>query len=300
MSILIIIATIILITAIWFNIPYSPVKNEFVKDVKECIEKSDSTPKCVITKADFENFPPAIQKYIESCGYIGTPHKSYLRMFYKNVDFMQGKNGPKLKIDYTQYDFGFITNPKNGGVKTLSKTSLDPTNNAAEPCRLALIDSSMFGIPFQGYDYYKNGIGGMKGVIAKCFTLFNQTGAEMDKACLATYLAEIMFLPSALLSGYITFEEIDDYNVRATISNGGQTCSGVFTFNQNYEYISFTTNDRAVSNPDNTMENIPWSAICGDYKVSASGIKYPSTFKAVWNYPESDFVYFDGKLSEVN
>ena len=81
MSILIIIATIILIISIWFNIPYSPVKNEFVKDVKECIEKSGSTPKCVITKADFEHFPPEIQKYSESCCYIGTPHKRYLRMF---------------------------------------------------------------------------------------------------------------------------------------------------------------------------------------------------------------------------
>jgi len=275
MSILIIIATIILIIAIWFKIPYSPVKSEFAKDVKECIEKSASSSKSVITKEDFEKFPPAIQKYVENCGYIGTPHKSYLRMFYKNVDFMQGKTGPKLKIDYTQIDF-------------------------SEPCRLALIDSSMFGIPFQGYDYYKNGIGGMKGVIAKFFTLFNQTGTEMDKACLATYLAEIMFLPSALLNEFITFDEIDDYNVRATISNGGQTCTGIFTFNQNYEYVSFTTKDRAVTNSDGTMENIPWSAICGDYEVSASGIKYPSTFKAVWHYPEGDFVYFDGKINEVN
>lgn len=274
-SILIIIAAIILIIAIWFKIPYSPLKSEFSKDVKERIEKSTSVSKSEITKEDLAAFPPAIQKYVEACGYIGTPHKNYLRMFYKNVDFMQGKTGPKLKIDYTQYDL------------------------AAEPCRLALIDSSMFGIPFQGYDYYKNGVGGMKGVLAKCFTLFNQTGAEMDKACLATYLAEIMFLPSALLNDSITFEEIDDYNVRATITYKGQTCTGVFTFNQNYEYISFTTNDRAVSNPDGTMENIPWSAICGDYEVSASGIKYPATFKAVWHYPEGNFVYFDGKICEV-
>lgn len=276
MSILIIIATIILVIAIWFNIPYSPVKSEFAKEVKECVEKSDSNPKGVITKEDFEKFPSAIQKYVENCGYIGTPYKSYLRMFYKNVDFMQGKTGPKLKIDYTQIDF------------------------AAKPYRLALIDSSMFGIPFQGYDYYKNGVGGMKGVIAKCFILFNQTGAEMDKACLATYLAEIMFLPSALLNEYISFEEIDDYKVRATITYGGQICSGVFAFNQNYEYISFTTNDRVVTNSNGTMENILWSALCGDYEVSANGIKYPSTFKAVWNYPEGDFVYFDGKINEVN
>ena len=48
---------------------------------------------------------------------------------------------------------------------------------------MALIDSSMFGIPFEGYDYYQNETGGMKGVIAKAITLFDQTGADMDKAC---------------------------------------------------------------------------------------------------------------------
>lgn len=28
-----------------------------------------------------------------------------------------------------------------------------------EPCRMAFVDSSMFGIPFKGYDYYQNRIG---------------------------------------------------------------------------------------------------------------------------------------------
>ncbi len=284
MIVVIILSIVIVSIVVWFKIPFSPLKKEFAKDVNNLLSV-ESGAGDIIKVEDFEKFPKAIQNYVSGCGYIGTLRKNYLCMLYKNVDFMQGKKGPKLKIDYTQYDFGVITNP---------------TYHASEPCRLALIDSSMFGIPFQGYDYYKNGVGGMKGVIAKFVTLFNQTGAEMDKACLATYLAEIMFAPSALLNGFITFEEIDDYNVRATISYRGQTCTGIFTFNQNYEYISFTTNDRAVSNPDGTMENVPWSALCCDYEVSSSGIKYPSTFKAVWHYPEGDFIYFDGKISGVN
>ena len=87
----------------------------------------------VFTDKDFSCLPIAIQKYIAYCGYIGTPKMSYLKMEYHNVDFSQGRNGPTLKIDYTQYNF------------------------INEPCRMALIDSSMFGIPFEGYDYYQNG-----------------------------------------------------------------------------------------------------------------------------------------------
>lgn len=262
---------------IWFNIPYSPLKNDFQKDIDAIMyENQLQVNGEVFSENDFSDLPAVIQKYLKNCGYIGTPKMSYMKMEYHDVNFMQSKNGPALSIDYTQYNF------------------------VNKPCRMALIDSSMFGIPFEGYDYYQNGIGGMKGVIAKTITLFNQTGADMDKACLATFLAETLFVPAVLLQDYISFEEISDFEVKATISYGGKTASGIFTFNEQYEMVSFTTNDRAVAGADETMEYIPWSALCEEYQTAASGIKYPTKFKAVWNYPEGDFIYFDGVINEVS
>lgn len=262
---------------IWFYIPYSPVKSDFRKDIDALMSENQlQTSNEVFTEEDFNSLPVVIRKYIQSCGYIGTPKMSYLKMEYHDVDFSQGKNRPTLIIDYTQYNF------------------------INEPCRMALIDSSMFGIPFEGYDYYQNGTGGMKGVIAKAITLFDQTGADMDKACLVTFLAESLFAPAILLQEYITFEEISDFEVRATITCGGQKASGIFTFNEWYEMISFTTNDRAVAGTDGSMEYVPWSALCKDYQLSENGIKYPTKFQAVWNYPDEDFVYFDGIISEVS
>ena len=215
------------IILIWFYVPYSPVKRDFQNDIDALMSENQlRTNNEVFTKEDFSSLPVAIQKYIQNCGYIGTPKMSYLRMEYNNVDFSQGKNHPTLKIDYMQYNF------------------------INEPCRMALIDSSMFGIPFEGYDYYQNGTGGMKGVIAKAITLFDQTGVDIDKACLATFLAESLFAPTILLQDYITFEEISDFEVQATISYKEQKASGIFTFNEQYEMISFTTNDRAVAGTD--------------------------------------------------
>lgn len=265
------------IILIWFNIPYSPVKRDFQKDIDALISENQlQINDEVFEEEDFSSLPTAIQKYIQECGYIGKPKMSYLKMEYHNVDFSQGKNGSTLKIDYTQYNF------------------------INEPCRMALIDSSMFGIPFEGYDYYQNGIGGMKGVIAKAITLFNQTGTDMDKACLATYLAESLFAPTILLQDYISFEKISDFEVQATINYKGQTASGIFTFNEQYEMISFTTNDRATAGTDGSMEYVPWSAICNDYQLASNGIKYPTKFQAVWNYQDGDLVYFDGSISEVS
>lgn len=262
---------------IWFHIPYSPVKRDFQNDIDALMSENQlQTSNKVFTEEDFNNLPAAIQKYLQSCGYIGTPKMSYLKMKYHDVDFSQGKDRPALTIDYTQYNF------------------------VGEPCRMAFVDSSMFGIPFEGYDYYQNGTGGMKGVIAKAVTLFDQTGADMNKACLATFLAESLFAPTILLQDYITFEEINEFEVRATISYKGQTASGIFTFNEQYELISFTTNYRAITGTDGSMEYVPWSAICKDYQLASNGVKYPTKFQAVWNYPDGDFVYFDGSISEIS
>lgn len=277
MSILIGIMIVLVFIIVWFYIPYSPVKKNFVTDIENIKTGNRLQEEGQVFKSEeFSKLPLAIQRYIEHCRYIGTRKMSYLKMEYHDVDFMQGKDGPALKIDYAQYNF------------------------VSEPCRMALIDSSMFGVPFEGCDYYRNGVGGMKGVIAKGITLFHQTGEEMDKACLVTYLAESLFAPAILLQNYISFEEISDYEVKATISYDGQSASGIFTFNEQYEYVSFRTNDRGVTNKDGTMEYVPWSAVCSEYEFSESGIRYPTKFKAIWNYPEEDFVYFDGVISTVS
>jgi hypothetical protein len=270
------VAAFILLLVVWFCIPYSPLKAEFEKDSKELSAASALYQNGeVFDAADFANLPTAIQKLVEKSGYIGKKKMNRLTMEYRDVAFSQGKNGPNLKIDYIQHDF----------VKS--------------PNRLAMIKSSLFGIPFQGYDYYRDGKGGMKGVIAKVFMLFDQTGAEMDRACLATFLAESMFAPTILLQDYIQLEEINDHQVKATISAYGQTVSGIFNFNDEYEMTSFTTKDRAVVAPDGSIEYVPWSAVCGEYKVSDDGLKLPTKFQAVWNYKDGDFVYFDGKISRI-
>jgi hypothetical protein len=53
------------------------------------------------------------------------------------------------------------------------------------------------------------------------------------------YLAEIVWFPSAALSDFIIWEQIDSLKARATISNGGIKASGIFSFNQDGDIVSF-------------------------------------------------------------
>ncbi|MBQ0162010.1 MAG: hypothetical protein KBS84_02475 [Treponema sp.] len=47
------------------------------------------------------------------------------------------------------------------------------------------------------------------------------------------------------------------------------------------------------------MFGIPFQGY--DYYLNGTGgIKRPTVFRAVWNYPDERFVYFDGKIDSVN
>jgi hypothetical protein len=256
------------ITTVFFNIPCSKTKTEF-NEMAKTISAKAYNAEGVFREEDIAGLPAPVQKYYRYCGYIGTAKMSYITITYYDVDFIFDKNKP-LKIDYVQYNF------------------------AEEPDRIAYIDSSMYGIPFEGLDSYVDGAGSMKGVIAKLFTLFHQTGKTMDKSSLVTFLSENLFIPSAALQDYIVWEAIDGSHAKATISYYGISAGGVFTFNDQGEMLSFITGDREASSTDGTSEKVKWSVVCGDYE-EINGIKKPTLFQAVWHYNDGDLVYFKGK-----
>ena len=121
----------------------------------------------------------------------------------------------------------------------------------------------------------------MKGVIGKIVTLFDQRGAEMDRSALVTYLAEILFLPSALLNDNIHFAEIGAGQLRATITAFGQTVSGVFTFNNKRDDSLYHKRPQPLDDDGSTTKT-PWVATCGDYQRAGNGCLQPTTFKATW------------------
>ena len=51
---------------------------------------------------------------------------------------------------------------------------------------------------------------------------------------------------------------------------------------------------------DRKDDKTPWTAQCSNYELSDDGLKLPTRFKAVWNYEDGDFVYFDGEISSIS
>lgn len=66
---------IIALFIVWFNIPYSPVKTDFRRDIGALISQNElHTYNEVFTEEYFNHLPVCIQKYIQNCGYIGKPN----------------------------------------------------------------------------------------------------------------------------------------------------------------------------------------------------------------------------------
>lgn len=270
--VLVILSVIVVAIIIYFKMPYSKTRTEFEKSVNsEVAELKENNE--IFTEEDIKNLPSPVQKYFRYCGFIGKPKMSYMKASFKNVDFKMSPD-KTIKIDYTQYNF------------------------VHKPSRLAFIDSSIYGIPFEGFDSYINGTGSMKGRLGKIITLFDQRGESMDKACLVTFLAEALINPNTALQNYIKWEEIDDLNAKATINYKGNSAGGIFTFDENGAMISFVTNDRIATAMDGSTREAEWLAIIGDYH-EVNGMNLPKTLISVWRYPEGDFVYFNENKSEV-
>ncbi|ADY56274.1 hypothetical protein Sgly_1979 [Syntrophobotulus glycolicus DSM 8271] len=142
-----IMAVAILLIVIYFIQPYSPLKSDFQQTSAWMIAETQSETG-VFSQADIAELPPPVQKCFFRCGYLGTPKMSWMKtVFEKDIPFSTGLNKNTLKIDYMQYNLVKIPN------------------------RIAFIDSSIYGVPFQGFDSFLQGSGSMRGVIAKTFTL---------------------------------------------------------------------------------------------------------------------------------
>ncbi|QQK09027.1 DUF6544 family protein [Miniphocaeibacter halophilus] len=267
--VLIILASVI----VYFYIPYSPLNSEY-KDICQKIEEGKRQNSEVLLNDNIESLPSLIQKYIVTNGYIGSPIVNSMQIEFLDADFILNRGDSPIKINYYQI------------------------NEASEPNRIALIDTSMYGIPFQGLDKYMYGDGTMRGVLAKNITLFNQGGKEFNISSLITYLSESILMPSILINESFQWEEIDDYNVKVSLKYYDEEVSGVFTFDDSWKVISFKTNQRTMISTDGEINKIPWEVKYLNYKKDKSIIK-PTEIQAIWHYNDQSSIYFDGIINDM-
>ncbi|MDO4467351.1 MAG: hypothetical protein Q4C49_10185 [Bacillota bacterium] len=258
---------LIFIIVLIFLLRESTLKKEFQRDLRFYWGEQNKV-------WEEKELPELLKRYLEYTGLVNEKDKSIVHISYQDVSFSQSKKGPVLKMEYEQYNF---VNPLR---------------------RLAYMKSSMFGIPFEGYDTYHVGKSSMRGVIGKYFPLFDQKEKALEEGNLVTILAESLFLPNLLFSENIHFEKLNEHQIKGELKVEDIRVSGIFTFNEKNEYVSFYTDTRAQVDNGGNIRYAPWQAICEDYQKNPQGYCLPSKFKAIWK-EEEDFVYFDGLITSI-
>jgi len=148
-----------------------------------------------------------------------------------------------------------------------------------------------------GRDKYYEGKGNMLIKIASIVTVADATGDEINQGTLLRFLNEIMWFPSAALSDYIYWEEIDKNSARATMSYGDVSASAVFFFDDKGAFVNMTA-DRYSDMGGGKFSMEKWSTPVGAYD-RISNILIPSKGSAIWHYKSGDFEYIKLEVTDI-
>lgn len=185
-----------------------------INELKTLVRPSISEKK-IVTKEMLDNLPPIVQKWLEFSNVIGKEiiYRVYLKQIGEMRTMPDGKWMPvKAEQWFKTEEPGFIW----------------VADVKAAP-----------GIHIVGRDKYENGKGHMIIKLLSLTTVADAKGKETDQEAMLRYLSEIVWFPSAALSYYIQWEQIDMTTAKATITYGGITASGLFKFDTNGNVVSF-------------------------------------------------------------
>jgi hypothetical protein len=148
-------------------------------------------------------------------------------------------------------------------------------------------------LSFSGRDEFANGHGHMHIKLYSLVTVMNALGAKIDQGAMVRYLAEIQWFPTAWLSDYLHWEEIDEHRACVFMEYGGMSVSAVLTFGddgrlQNFEAQRYYGQDNLET----------WAApvrVYGQY----DGLLIPVEGEVMWRLDTGDFSYFKVRLTDV-
>ena len=148
-------------------------------------------------------------------------------------------------------------------------------------------------------DMYRSGEGSMYGKLGGLVTVVDESGdTQLNIGALQRYLAEAVWFPTALLpSQGVQWDPIDDSTAMATLSDGGNTASLMFRFNDRGEVASISTEKRARA-VNGGYQETPWTCYVENYQIY-DGIRVPSVGAVEWQLPEGVFDYWRGVISEL-
>lgn len=220
----------------------------------------------IVTEEDIQDYPEILQKYLEYSGVVGNYKVQEVKLKQKGQMQLYPKEkwmNFKANQTFNLIDHSFIWKAKIFPVKAIDKFKEA---------------SGSMTIKFLG--------------IIRISKADEKT--EITQGSALRYLGEMIWTPSGFLSKNITWEEISFLELKATLTIGEESYSGIFTFNEMGAIIRFEAERYFDDNGNFKLEH--WTCNCYNYK-EFYGFSIPAGVDVTWNLEEGDYTYF--KLDDL-
>ncbi len=218
------------------------------------------------------NLPPPVARWLTAAGVVGKEKIYTVRLKQKGLMRQSAEKG-WMKTQAVQY---FST--EKPGFIWIARVDMMPLLTLA------------------GRDKYADGKGNMLIKALGLLPVVDAAGPEIDQGTMLRYLGEMIWFPSAALEPYITWEAIDSVSAKATMSYGGVTASGVFTFDEEGRMLSFSAQRYMGGGEGSTLEN--WFIPASEWK-EFDGIRVPSKGDVIWKLKDGDFTYYKWEIEAI-
>ncbi|HZG01303.1 MAG TPA: DUF6544 family protein [Chitinophagales bacterium] len=247
----------------------------FKSEVQRELFKHPPSRQGVFTEQDIAPLPLPVQRYFRVCNWLGKPKMTNASIRIADMQLKMDLDNDFMPVKSFQF------------------------NSVTEPVRLAYLKATMFGmLPFSGRDKYQDGVGHMYIKLVNAIPVVDLKGNEMNKAALATTLAETFLAPNYALQPYVEWTAVDETTAKATLTHHGISVSGVFHFNEAGEFTRFETNDRYMTRKDGSMKQTKWIAAVENYE-ERNGVRIATTMTAWWETENGLKQYAKMKIADV-
>jgi len=228
----------------------------------------------ILTEDNITYLPPIVQKWLKNSGAVGKEIIHTVRLKQKGQMKMKPDQEKWYEANAVQYFT--VDNPE-----FIWEVKVD----------------MMPLVYFTGRDMFKDGKGSMIIKILSLINVVNDSDNEkLNQGTMQRYLGEIIWFPTAAVSPYIKWEEVDSLTVKATMTYKNTTGSAVFTFNQNGDFEKFSAMRYMGTEEDSQLKE--WIITLNEYAVYG-GIKIPVKGEATWKLDDGDFTWYKLEIYDV-
>jgi hypothetical protein len=180
-----------------------------------------------------------------------------------------------------------------------SNAVIEQTSYIPDYTRLFYMELKYNGLNVVGLHHYENSNAIMRIKLFDLIKVADSKGELMNQAELVTMFNDLaLFAPQGLIDSRITWQEVNDYEVIGTITNGDYSANARFIFNENYQLINFISSDRYYIDDTGEGHNVDWSTPITEYQ-EIDGLNLPYKGSAIWHFDDHDYEYVKLTIEDI-